>query len=130
MLRFPFLLAAGLLVFTARSAIADDIGNWRSTPPNREAIAFDYAGNRLYWDDNGMIAGRYDYASQEFQPGAFKAARWYDLTVKRGTAHTSGFDLAGKTQPNVPEKKQLAGPAANVAMTAWATVSPRQSARD
>lgn len=130
MLRFPFLVAAGLMGLVPLSANAEDIGNWRSTPPSRDAIAFDYAGNRLYWDDNGMVAGRYDYASQEFQPGAFKAARWYDLSVQRGLAHTSGFDLAGKAQPNSPVKKQPSRPQAEVALNVWLTNSPRHLSRD
>lgn len=54
------------------------VGDWRSKHPQRQAMALDAQRNRLYFDDNGQVVGRYNRATGKFEPGNFEPAQWFD----------------------------------------------------
>ena len=70
-------------------AWALSVGSWRSTPTDRKAIAFDAQSNRLYWNSNGQVVGRYHAGKGEFQQGAFEPVYWYSLDVGDGQASSA-----------------------------------------
>jgi len=65
MLRAHFALGAWLLL-SGSLIVAQDVGSWRNSPPNSNAIVYDEKGRRLYWDDNGQVVGRYSFRTRRY----------------------------------------------------------------
>jgi hypothetical protein len=57
------------------------IGSWLNTPPQRQAIAFDLKNNRLYFDADGKVVGRYNRAAKQFEAGDFRPVQWHNIAV-------------------------------------------------
>jgi hypothetical protein len=94
-----FVLAAGLCLASPAVAMADDadefrpaaakedestaktpsIGSWLNTPPDRQAVAFDLNFNRLYFNAEGKVVGRYNRLQKKFQAGDFRPAQWHNV---------------------------------------------------
>ena len=66
MLRAIFALGIFALLFGGGSLYGQNVGSWRSSPPNSQAIIHDAKGRRLFWDDNGQIVGRYSYHTRKY----------------------------------------------------------------
>jgi hypothetical protein len=85
-------LAIAVCLLAALECAAQGVGSWRNQP-GTGAIVYDGRGRRIYWDDNGQVAGRYNFHTNRYEsinsrpPGV-------------------GASLAN----NLPENAQPAGP--------------------
>lgn len=66
MLRAIFALGTLVLLYPSGSLYGQNVGSWRSSPPNSQAIIHDEKGRRLFWDDNGQVVGRYSYHTRKY----------------------------------------------------------------
>ncbi len=57
------------------------VGSWLNSPPNREAVAFDAKFNRVYFNGQGKVVGRYNRATKQFEAGEFRPATWHNIAL-------------------------------------------------
>jgi hypothetical protein len=69
-----------------RSEAAPSVGSWLNTPPDRQAVAFDASFNRIYFNAEGKVVGRYNRLQKKFQAGEYYAAQWHNIGSNEKTA--------------------------------------------
>jgi hypothetical protein len=65
------------------------IGSWLNTPPDRQAVAFDAQFNRLYFNAEGQVVGRYNRRHKKFEAGEFRPAQWHNIAANGDTKVTT-----------------------------------------
>ena len=73
----------------AKSTSSPSIGSWLNTPPDRQAVAFDANFNRLYFNAEGKVVGRYNRLQKKFQAGDYYPAQWHNIGTNEKTAPSS-----------------------------------------
>lgn len=79
------------------SSSAPSIGSWRNSPPDRPAVAFDAYFNRLYFDADGKVVGRYNRSQKKFQAGDFRPAQWHKIDGDRLITSTDDKSTSSTT---------------------------------
>jgi hypothetical protein len=97
------------VIVEAKSKKGLAVGSWLNSPPDREAVAFDAYFNRLYFDAEGKVVGRYNRLQKKFQAGDFRPAQWHSIAAAEPVKSEPAQSTAGEESPSVASEAASPG---------------------